>query len=46
MARAFERLDPVSEAADMQRGDGAVINLYPDVMFLKKDVRAIPVGYL
>jgi len=46
MARAFDLLDPVSEAADMRRGDGAVINLYRDVMFLKKDVRAIPVGYL
>jgi predicted AAA+ superfamily ATPase len=46
MARAFHLLDPVTEAGDMQIGDGAVINQYPKSMLLDKGVRAIPVGYL
>ena len=43
---AFRLLEPVSEAGDMQIGDGAIINLYPDLMYLEEHVRAIPVGYL
>ena len=46
MAQAFRLLEPVTEAGDMQLGDGAVINQYPELMFLEKGVRAIPVGYL
>lgn len=46
MASAFRLLEPVSEAGDMQIGDGAVINQYPDLMYLEEHVRAIPVGYL
>jgi hypothetical protein len=46
MARAFQLLKPVTEAGDMQLGDGAVINQYPELMFLEKGIRAIPVGYL
>jgi len=46
MAQAFHLLEPVTEAGDMQMGDGAVINQYPELMLLEKGVRAIPVGYL
>ena len=46
MAQAFHLLEPVTEAGDMQLGDGAVINRYPEMIFLEKGVRAIPVGYL
>lgn len=46
MAQAFHLLEPITEAGDMQLGDGAVINQYPELMFLEKGIRAIPVGYL
>ncbi len=46
MAQAFRLLEPLTEAGDMQLGDGAVINQYPELMFLKEGIRAIPVGYL
>lgn len=46
MVQAFHLLEPVTEAGDMQVGDGALINQHPDVMLLEKGVRAIPVGYL
>jgi hypothetical protein len=46
MAQAFQLLEPITESGDLQLGDGAVINQYPDLMFLKEGVRAIPVGYL
>ena len=46
MAQAFHLLEPVTEAGDMQMGDGAIINQYPELMLVEKGVRAIPVGYL
>ena len=46
MTHAFHLLEPVTEAGDMQIGDGAVISQYPDLMFLSKSIRAIPVGCL
>jgi len=46
MTQAFHLLKPITEAGDMHLGDGAVINQYPELMFLGKGVRAIPVGYL
>lgn len=46
MAQAFHLLEPVTEAGDMQIGDGAVISQYPKWMLLDKGVRAVPVGYL
>lgn len=46
MAQAFHLLDPVTEAGDMYIGDGAIINQHPELMFLEKSIRAIPVGYL
>lgn len=46
MAQAFHLLEPVTEAGDMQIGEGAVINQYPKQMLLDKGVRAVPVGYL
>lgn len=46
MAQAFHLLEPVTEAGDMQIGSGAVINQYPELMFLEKDIRSIPVSYL
>ena len=46
MTQAFRLLEPIMEVGDLQLGDGAVINQYPKVMLLDKDIRAIPVGYL
>jgi len=46
MAQAFHLLEPITEAGDMELGDGAIINQYPELMFLGKGIRAIPVGYL
>lgn len=46
MAQAFQLLEPVAKAGDLHLGDGAVINQYPELMFLDKGLRAIPVGYL
>lgn len=46
MIQAFHLLEPVTESGDMQLGDGALINQYPDIMFLEEGVRAIPAGYL
>jgi hypothetical protein len=46
MAQAFQLLQPIMKSADLELGDGAVINQYPELMFLDKGLRAIPVGYL
>lgn len=46
MARAFRLLEPITKAGDMQLGDGAIINQYPELMFLEAGIRSIPVGYL
>ncbi len=46
MARVFNLLKSVADAGDIEIGDGAVINQYPEVVLLEKDIRAIPVGYL
>lgn len=46
MVQAFHLLEPVADAGDMQIGDGAVINQYPELILLDKGNRAIPVGYL
>ena len=46
MVQVFNLLESVADAGDMKIGDGAIINRYPEVMFLGKGVRAIPVGYL
>ncbi|MHB8964297.1 MAG: ATP-binding protein [Saccharofermentanales bacterium] len=46
MVQAFRLLEPITEAGDMQIGEGAVINQYPDVMFIGNRIRSIPVGYL
>ncbi|MFO7611073.1 MAG: ATP-binding protein [Clostridia bacterium] len=46
MAQAFRLLEPVAIAGDMQIGDGAVINQYPELLVLSKGIRSIPVGYL
>jgi uncharacterized protein len=46
MAQAFQLLEPIAKAGDLELGDGAVINQYPELMFLDKGLRAIPVGYL
>ena len=46
MARAFRLLEPITKDGDMQLGDGAIINQYPELMFLEAGIRSIPVGYL
>lgn len=46
MARSFRLLEPITESGDMNLGDGAVINLFPELMFLDRGIRSIPVGYL
>jgi predicted AAA+ superfamily ATPase len=46
MARAFKLLSPIAETGDMELGDGAIINQYPDLMYIAEGVRSIPVGYL
>ncbi len=46
MAQAFRRLEPVTEAGDMQIGEGAIISQCPELMFLSRGIRAVPVGYL
>jgi hypothetical protein len=46
MIQAFNLLEPIMQAGDMQLGDGALINQYPELMYLEKGIRAIPVGYL
>lgn len=46
MAQAFRLLEPVTEAGLMELGDGAVINLYPELMWLGERIRSIPAGYL
>ncbi len=46
MARAFHLLEPIAIAGNLQIGDGCVINQYQDVMYLDKNIRAVPVGYL
>lgn len=46
MAQSFYLLEPVAEAGDIQLGDGAIINQHPELLFLAKTVRAIPVGFL
>lgn len=46
MAQAFHLLEPVTDAGDLQIGDGAVINQYSELMLLEKGISAIPVGYL
>lgn len=46
MAQAFRLIEPLTEAGDMQIGDGAVINQYPELMYLIKGIRSIPIGYL
>lgn len=46
MAQSFNLLAPVTAAGDLKLGDGAVINQYPDIFLLEKNVRSIPVGYL
>ena len=45
MTQAFRVLEAI-EADDMQIGGGAVINLYPELMLIDKNVRSIPAGYL
>lgn len=46
MARSFHLLEPLTKSGNIQLGDGAVINQYPEVMLLTEHVRAIPIGYL
>lgn len=46
MIQAFRLLEPITEAGDMKLGDGALINQYPELIFLEKGIRAIPAGYL
>ena len=46
MAAAFRLLEPVIEAGDLELGEGAIINQYPELMYLEEKVRSIPVGYL
>jgi len=46
MAAAFRLLEPVIEAGDLEFGEGAIINQYPELMYLEEKVRSIPVGYL
>lgn len=46
MVKAFSLLNPVAEAGSLEIGEGCLISQYPDIVFLKEGVRAIPVGYL
>ena len=46
MGQPFHLLEPIATAGDMHIGDGAIINQYPEVILLEKQLRAIPVGYL
>ncbi len=46
MAVPFRLLEPVIEAGDLELGEGAIINQYPELMYLEEKVRSIPVGYL
>ena len=46
MIQAFRLLEPITEAGDLKLGDGALINQYPELIFLEKGIRAIPAGYL
>ncbi len=46
MAATFRLLTPVIEAGDLKLGEGAIINQYPELMYLEENVRSIPVGYL
>lgn len=46
MVQAFHLLEPVTEAGDMKLGAGALINQNPELIYLDKGTRAIPVGYL
>lgn len=46
MAHAFHLLEPLTSSGDIQLGDGAIINQYPELMYLDKGIRSIPVGYL
>ncbi len=45
LVQTFHVLEAI-KADDMQIGDGAVINLYPELMLIDKNVRSIPAGYL
>lgn len=46
MTKTFRLLEPITNAGDIQLGDGAVINQHPEILLLEKHIRAIPVGYL
>lgn len=46
MTRAFNLLEPVTKKGELQLGSGALINLYPELLFLDENIRAIPAGYL
>ncbi len=46
MIQTFRLLEPVTKAGEMKLGDGALINQYPELIYLEKGIRAIPAGYL
>ena len=46
MGQVFRMLEPIVKAGEMEIGLGAIINQYPDVIHLDKNLVAIPVGYL
>lgn len=46
MGQAFHLLSPIAQAADLEIGDGAVINQYPEIILLDRNMRGIPVGYV
>ena len=46
MAREFHLLEPITKAGNLELGDGCIMNQYPDILLLDKNLRAVPVGYL
>ncbi|MFA7673319.1 MAG: ATP-binding protein [Clostridia bacterium] len=46
MTQTFRILEDAIKADNMQIGDGAIIDLYPDLLLIDKKAWSIPVGYL
>lgn len=46
MGQAFHLLAPIAQAGDLEVGDGAVINQYPQIILLDQHLRGIPAGYV
>ncbi len=46
MGQAFRLLEPVAQKGDMKIGEGVVINLYPEIIHLKENIRSLPAWYL